>query len=588
MRQFFKFVFASCLGMCLFFILIFLVFMIIGLRSSGEGYSLAQNSVLELKFDKTIPEKSNNAPFQFQGFSKEDNEMLGMNDILYAIDHAKTDKHIKGILLDITGFQGGFAKAATLRNALEEFSSGGKFIMTYGDMYSQGSYYLSSVANQIYLHPLGMIDLRGLGSQIPFFKDMLDKIGVKAQVFYAGKFKSATEPFRLSKMSEENRYQIREYLSDLNTNMMTDIAGSRKLTLPQLMKSVNAYDGHDADLSLSNKLVDKLGYYSDMIKDVKAKIGLKPDDKLNIASLTDYVSTYTKPENFSSKDKIAVVYAEGEIKDGKAEYGEIGSKNYTSIFKKIAEDKNVKAIVLRVNSPGGSAVASETILHEIQKAKSKGIPVVVSMGDYAASGGYYISCAADSIFAEPNTLTGSIGVFSIFPNVQQLMNKKIGINFDTVSTSKYSNAFSPFFLLNSDESVLMQKFTDKIYNVFIGRVAKARKSTPEQINQIAQGRVWTGQDAVKVNLVDKLGGLDDAIACAKRMAKLDKYRVTEYPKIKEPLQQILDEVMGIKEDQQEKAIKEHMGAYYDYYSQLSKLNSMRGPQMRMPFELNIR
>ncbi len=336
------------------------------------------------------------------------------------------------------------------------------------------------------------------------------------------------------------------------------------------------------------KLVDKLGYYSDLILDVKARIGLKSDDKLNIASLSEYVSTYTKSEEFSSKDKIAVVYAEGEIKDGKAEYGEIGSKNYAGIFKKIAEDKNIKAIVLRVNSPGGSAVASETILHEIQKAKSKGIPVVVSMGDYAASGGYYISCAADSIFAEPNTLTGSIGVFSVFPNVQELMNKKLGINFDTVSTTKYANAFSPFFLLNGDESVIMQKFTDKIYNVFIGRVAKARKSTPAQINEIAQGRVWTGQDAVKINLVDKLGSLDDAIACAKRMAKLTKYRVTEFPKIKDPFQQIIDEVMGLKDDQQEKAIKEHMGAYYDYYSQLSKLNSMRGPQMRMPFDLNIR
>ncbi len=243
MRQFFKFVFASCLGMFLFFILIFLIFSVIGLSSSSDGFSLSQNSVLEIKLDKAIPEKSNNAPFQFQGFSKEDNEMLGMNDILYAIDHAKSDKKIKGILLDISGFQGGFAKAANLRKALQEFAAGGKFIMTYGDMYSQGSYFLSSIATKVYLHPLGMVDLRGLGAQIPFFKDMLDKIGVKAQVFYAGKFKSATEPFRLSKMSDANRYQVKEYLSDLNTNMMSDIATSRKLTMPQLMQSVNAYDG---------------------------------------------------------------------------------------------------------------------------------------------------------------------------------------------------------------------------------------------------------------------------------------------------------------------------------------------------------
>ncbi|HMV24656.1 MAG TPA: signal peptide peptidase SppA [Saprospiraceae bacterium] len=588
MRQFFKFVFASCLGIFLFFIVCFLILMLIGLGSSGDSFKLAQNSVLQLKFDKPIPEKTNNLPFQFSGFSKADNEILGMNDILEAIRHAKTDKKIKGIMLDISGFQGGFAKAASIRHALKDFAGAGKFVMTYGDYYSQGSYYLSSVATKVYLHPIGMVDLRGLGSQIPFMKDFLDKIGVKAQVFYAGKFKSATEPFRFSKMSEENRYQIKEYLGDLNTNMMRDIAESRKLSLSELMASVNAFDGHDPDLSLEKKLVDKLGYYSDMIAEMKSKIGLKPEEKLNIASLSDYVTTYSSSEDFSSKDKIAVVYAEGEIKDGKTEYGEIGSKNYASIFKKIAEDKNVRAIVLRVNSPGGSAVASETILHEIQNAKSKGIPVVVSMGDFAASGGYYISCAADSIFAEPNTLTGSIGVFSVFPNVQEMMNKKLGINFDTVSTGKYANAFSPFFLLNQDESRIMQRFTDKIYNVFLQRVAKARKSTTAQINEVAQGRVWTGQDAVGVNLVDKLGSLDDAIACAKRMAKLKNYRITEYPKIKDPITQIIDELSGVKDDQQEKAIRAHLGVYYEYYGQLKKLNEMRGPQMRMPFDLNIR
>lgn len=587
MRQFFKFVFASCLGVFLFFVLCFLILMAVGMSSSGEKFTLSQNSVLQLKLNKPIPEKTNNYPIKISGFSMPENEVLGLNDILGAIRHAKTDKKIKGILLDISGFQGGFAKASAIRAALKDFASSGKFIMSYGDMYSQGSYYLSSVATNLYLHPIGMVDLRGLGSQVPFFKDLLDKMGVKAQVFYAGKFKSATEPFRLPKMSEENRYQIKEYLGDLNTNMMTDIAESRKLSLTDLMAIVNAFDGHDPDLSLQKKLVDKLGYYSDMIADVKKRIGLKSDEKLKIASLSDYVTTYTDTKDFSSKDKIAVVYAEGEIIDGKGQYGSIGSKDYAAIFRKISEDKNIRAIVLRVNSPGGSAVASETILHEIQKAKSNGIPVVVSMGDFAASGGYYISCAADSIYAEANTLTGSIGVFSVFPNVQEMMNKKLGINFDTVSTGKYSNAFSPFFLLNQDESVIMQRFTDKIYNVFLDRVAKVRKSTSSQINEIAQGRVWTGQDAVNVNLVDKLGSLDDAIACAQRMAKLKKYRITEYPKIKDPVTQIIEEISGTQEDRQEKAIKAHLGAYYEYYGQLKRLNQMRGPQMRMPFDLNI-
>lgn len=588
MRQFFKFAFASCLGLFLAMGALVLVFVIIGLSSGEDSVSVSQNTVLELKFDKTIPEKTNNTPFKFQGFSKADNETLGLLDIQKAIRHAKSDKNIKGIILDISSFAGGFSKASVVRKELEDFAKSGKFIMSYGDYYSQGSYYLSSVSTNMFLHPLGMIDFKGLGAMIPFFKDMLDKIGVKAQVFYAGKFKSATEPFRLSHMSEENRYQVREYLHDLNDILIADIARSRKLTEAEVTSIMNNYDGHDADIAKSKKMIDNIGYYTDMLDAVKAKMGLKPADKLNKIELSDYVSSYASTEDFSSKDKIAVVFAEGDIIDAKGENGQIGSEKYISILRKIAADKNVKALVLRVNSPGGSAIASESILHEIKMIKAQGIAVVVSMSDYAASGGYYISCAADSIFAEANTITGSIGVFSIFPNVQELMNKKLGINFDTVNTGHYSTAFSPYFPVNGDQAVLMQKSTEKMYSVFVDRVAKARKMTPAQVNEIAQGRVWTGEDAIKVGLVDKLGGLEDALASAARLAKLKKYRKSEYPKIKDPIQQILDELKGNKDDQEVRLLKSQLGEYYTFYDQLKKLNSMRGVQMRMPYDVIIK
>ncbi len=588
MRQFFKFAFASCLGVFLSMACIVLIFIIIGSFSGDDSVKVSQNTVLELKFDKLIPEKTNNTPFKFQGFSKLDNETLGLLDIQKAIRHAKDDKKIKGIILDITTFSGGFSKASVIRKELEEFAKSGKFIMSYGDHYSQGSYYLSTVSTNMFLHPLGMIDFKGLGAMIPFFKDMLDKIGVKAQVFYAGKFKSATEPFRLSHMSEENRYQVREYLHDLNEVLIKDIARSRKLSESDVVSIMNNYDGHDADLAKSKNMIDNIGYYTDMLDAVKSKMGLKAADKLNKISLNDYVSSYNSNDDFSSKDKIAIVYAEGDIIDGKSENGQIGSEKYITMLRKIAADKNVRALVLRVNSPGGSALASESILHELKMIKQQGIPIVVSMSDYAASGGYYISCAADSIFAEQNTITGSIGVFSIFPNVEELMNKKLGINFDTVNTGHYSTAFSPFYPVNGDQAVLMQNITNKMYSIFVDRVAKARKMTPAQVNEIAQGRVWTGEDAIKVGLVDKLGGLEDALASAAKLAKLKKYRKSEYPKIKDPIQQIIDEIKGNKEDQEVSLLKSQLGEYYTYYDQLKKINSMRGIQMRMPYDLIIK
>jgi len=590
MRQFFKFVFASCLGMVLFVVLFVIVVSIIGASSFSSGkdvVDLKPNSIIEIKLDKSIPEKSNNKAFEFSGFSKSDNEAPGLTAIQDAIRHATTDKNIKGIVMNLQGGGMGFATASVIRAEIENFKKSGKFVMAYADAYSQGKYFISSVADKMYLHPLGMVDLKGLSSTLPFFKGLMDKIGVKAQVYYAGKFKSATEPFRLYKMSDENKYQVREFLTDLNDEMISHIAKGRKLTELQVRTSINSYDGQNAESALNAGIIDQVGFSSDMSDEIRKKLGLKKDDKLNKIDLNDYVGKVEDKKDYSTKDKIAIVYAEGDIVDGKADYGTISSKVYSAIFQKIAKDKTIKAIVLRVNSPGGSAVASESILHEIEKCKANGIPVVVSMGDYAASGGYYISCAADSIFADAVTITGSIGVFSLYPNTEILMKEKLGISYDTVKTGTFSTGFGAYFPHGKAEANIIQNSTERVYQQFLSRVSVARKMPIEKVNEIAQGRVWTGKDALRVGLVDKIGGLDQAIASAAKLAKLNKYRTTDYPKIKDPFQLIMDEFSGNQENKEEAAIKAKLGSYFVYVEQLVRLQKMHGPQMLMPVSVKL-
>jgi protease-4 len=593
MSQFFKFMFASCLGTALALLLLTFIFIgwIAGLASSAtakDKVSVKPNSVLELDFKKIIPEKTNNVPMD--PFDFEQKSVLGLSDMLEAIRRAKEDPDIKGIYINATYVFAGKATSAVLRDALQDFKSSGKFIISYADYYTQNAYYVASVADSVLLNPVGAVDFRGLSSMIAFYKGMLDKLDVHMKIYYAGQFKSATEPFRLDKMSDANRLQVREYLKALNDVMMRDVAASRQIAEAELRQIAERFDGRSAEGSLKYRLVDRLAYEDEAFDLIKNKIGLDEKDKLNRVSIEDYFDSKGKKTDFSAKDKIAVVYAEGTIQDGESsEPGEVFDKKYVKILRKIRQDKTVKAIVLRVNSPGGSVLASENIFREIELCKQSGKPVVVSMGDLAASGGYYIACHADSIFAEENTITGSIGVFGIVPMLDKTMKNKLGITFDTVRTGRHSAFGSPFVEFSADEDAMIQERIDAIYEDFLQKVATGRKKTREQVHEIAQGRVWSGAKAKEIGLVDDLGGLDRAIASAAKLAGVEKYRTTEYPRTKTGLEQFIQELTK-KDDDDDDAIKtwvirSELGEMYPVYKTLRDIRNSKGVQARLPYEL---
>lgn len=595
MSQFFKFLFASCLGTFLALLLLFFVAIgsITSLASKGLEKAKAEvkpNTVLELSLDNLIPEKTNNiaiAPFEL-----EQEDVLGLHDIIRAIRKAKEDPDIKGIYLNKATPIMGWASHNALREALADFRTSGKFVVAYAHLYTQGGYYLASVADEVLINPIGGVDFRGLSSTILFFKGMLDKLDVQMRIFYAGKFKSATEPFRLDKMSPENRLQVREYVMALYNDMIADISASRNIPADTLRNIAENFDGRTAEGALSRRLVDRLAYEDEALERLKGRMGLSKDDKLHRIKVEDYFDARVKKIDFKSKDKIAVVYAEGAIADGdKSDPGEILDGPYVKMLRRIRQDKAVKAIVLRVNSPGGSVLASENILREIILCREAGRPVIVSMGDVAASGGYYIACLADSIFAEPTTITGSIGVFGVIPILQNTMKNKLGITADTVRTQRYSAFGTPFFDFSPDENRLIQGQVDRIYADFLARVAKGRRMTPEQVHEIAQGRVWIGQKALEIGLVDDLGGLDRALSAAAQRAGIEKYRIVEYPATKTPLEQILDKLTRKTDPDDEVRtwmMRSDLGELYPMYRMLRDARKNQGIQARLPFEIILR
>ncbi len=587
MNQFFKFVFASCIGVALALVAVSALgfFIMIGIASQGESkVEVDSKSILHLTLDNMVPEQTNNV--EMNPFDLSNQSILGLNDILATIEHAKEDDKIEGILLDFGFGPGtGFATASSIRKALEDFKESGKFIIAYSKYYTQGSYYLSSVADKVYVNPLGGIDFHGFAATIPFFKEMLDKVGVKMQVFYAGEFKSATEPYRLNEMSDNNRLQLREFLDPLFENYLTDIGRSRNKSIDELMGMADSLKLSDAHDAYSLGMIDEVGYIDDVIADIKERVGLGEKDKIKKVSFEDYANSYSDKTNFKVKDKIAVIYAEGSILQDQGERGTIVDNDYIKIIRKLREDEKIKAIVLRVNSPGGSAMASENIWREFMLAKESGIPVVVSMGDYAASGGYYIACMADTILAETNTLTGSIGVFSMIPNMTDLFNEKLGINFDTVKTADYSVGLNTVFEMDEFEQSHWQKNTDKMYEIFLSRVAEGRGMTRDQVHEIAQGRVWIGEKAIELGLVDLIGDTDDAISIAANMAGLEKYRLTEYPKQPDPMEEFINELTGQKNDDaiRAKILQKELGSHYKLYKHLKEMINTQGAQARLPF-----
>ena len=594
MGQFFKFLFASCLGTALALLLLgfFGISILTGLANSAttaQKVAVKPNSVLELNFKHLIPEKTNNTPMD--PFVLEQESIVGLTDIVKTIQQAKEDPDIKGIYLNASEVAAGKATASVLRAALADFKSSGKFIVSYANYYTQGAYYLASVADSVLVNPVGAVEFRGFSSMIAFYKGLLDKLDIQFRIFYAGKFKSATEPFRLDKMSPENRLQMREYVTALYDVFIKDIAASRGIPEAELRGIADRYEGRSAQGALASRLVDRIAYEDEVFSLIKARIGLDEKDKLHRIDLEDYFETKGNKTDFSTKDKIAVVYAEGTLLDGEnSEAGDIYGGKYVKLIRKIRQDKQIKAIVLRINSPGGSVLASENILRELDLCKEAGKPVVVSMGDVAASGGYYIACHADSIFAEPNTITGSIGVFGMIPILQKTMKENLGITYDTLKTGKFSAFGTPFIDFSDEESQIIQERVDWIYGDFLQKVAKGRRKTREEIHEIAQGRVWPGAKAKALGLVDELGGLDRALAAAAKLAGLEKYRTSEYPRTLTGIEQLLERFSKKKdreEDVKSWLIRTELKEMYPLYKTMRDIRRNQGIQARLPFDLTI-
>jgi protease-4 len=595
MNQFFKFLFASCLGTFLALALLFFIGFgaiasLAGSASEKQKVDIPANSVLELRLEQNIPEKTNNLPMD--PFTLEQEDILGLTDMVKAVRQATEDPDIKGIYLDASVVTAGKATASVLRKALLDFKSSGKFIIAYAPYYTQNAYYMASVADSVLINPLGAVDFRGYSSMIAFYKDMLDRLDVQMRIFYAGKFKSATEPFRLDKMSDENRTQIRAYLNDLYAGFIQDISKSRGIAPDKLRQIADDFEGQSAETALRAGLVDRIAYEDEVHTLLKTKAGLKEDAKLKLINLTDYFNARAKKLDLSAKEKIAVLYAEGTIRDGESlEAGEIFDADYVKMLRTIRKDTKVKGLVLRINSPGGSVLASENILREIMLFKKTGRPVVVSMGDVAASGGYYIACKADSIFAEQNTITGSIGVFGIVPVLQNTMKNKLGITFDTVRTGRYSAFGTPFYDFSPEESRMIQTRVDGIYEDFLRIVSEGRGMTRDEVHAIAQGRVWSGAKALEIGLVDQIGGLDRAVQAAAQLAKVEKYRTTEYPRTKTGLEQILERIAQTRDRDntiRTWLLRSEMGDLYPMYKSLQDFRESDGIQARLPYELIIR
>lgn len=585
MKQFFKFMFASLLGCILAgFILLFLAFgLMVSIASfSKEPTVVKPNTVLHIKLDQPINDRAPKNPFStnFAGFKTSP----GLNQILENIDKAGKDQNISGILLEPTMIPAGISTIGEIRTALEKFRETGKFIIAYSENYTQTSYYLSTVANKVYLNPEGMFEIKGLTARAVFIKGLLEKLDIEPQVISYGKYKSAADPLIFDKLTEANREQLAAYINGAWSIMLEKISSARNISIEELNNMADKYAVEEANDAFEYNLVDALCYKDQLILDLKEKLGLEESAKLELIDLQKYTSAPLPREALRrSKDRIAVVYAQGTILPGEGDETTIGSERISSTIRKAREDKNVKAIVLRVNSGGGSALASEVILREMLLARAEK-PVVVSMGDVAASGGYYIACGADKIVATPSTITGSIGVISAIPNMKKFFNNKLGITFDEVKTNEFSD-FIPFERpMNQQERKIMERMTDNIYDVFITHVANGRNMTKEQVDAIGQGRIWIGTDALEIGLIDKLGGLNDAIDLAAELAGLEDWRLMELPEQKDFLTMLMEDLSGASV---KKAVINEMGEFHTYYQYLKNASTFYGVQARMPFELEV-
>ena len=591
MKDFFKYVLATVVGMLLFSIVmgVFMVMSMVGIVASGEQTkSIKDNSVLVLNLSGTLDERAQADPMVF--IKGEDTEATGLDDMLAAIRKAKTNDKVKGIYIEAGAFAAdSYASLQAVRKALADFRSSGKWIVAYSDSYTQSTYYLASVANKVWVNPQGMIDWHGLASQKIYLKDLLEKVGVKMQVTKVGKYKSAVEMFTVDKMSDADREQTEAYINGIWKNVVNDVAASRHLTANQL----NTYADSLITLAPATELVkmkmaDQLLYTDQVKAEVKKLLKIDQKDEIYQLSVSDMANV--KDER-KEGDQVAVYYAFGDIVDGAAasptslNESVIDAQKVCRDLEKLANDDDVKAVVVRVNSGGGSAYASEQIWHQVSELKKKK-PVVVSMGGMAASGGYYMSAAANWIVAEPTTLTGSIGIFGMFPDMSNLMTNKLSLHFDLAKTNKYSDFGTQSRAFNADELAHLGTYIDRGYKLFRKRVADGRHMSEAQVEQIAQGHVWLGQDALKIKLVDQLGGLNEAVSKAAALAKLDKYHTASYPAPAGWSEMLLDRMQsGNYLDEQMRAA---LGEYYEPMMVVRNLSNRNPIQARLPFYIYIR
>ena len=572
-----------------FFLIVIFIAMLTGAMSSASKENkqvtkIENNTILHIKLNTPIQDRTSDNPlenFDFNTFENSNN--LGLDKILESIEKAKKDDRIEGIYLDLTFLSTGMASIEEIRNALIDFKKSKKWIISYSEVYTQGTYYLASVADKVYVNPAGIVELKGLATQLMFFKNMLEKLDVDVQIIRHGKFKSAVEPFMLEKMSDSNREQMERILNTAWGSMINGIASSRDIKTATINELADGLKIQDAKDALKYNFVDGLMYKDELLAELRNKLDLEENGDILTVTLGKYAKAKVGKTKTKSANKIAVIYAAGSIVSGTGNKDQMGSETISKAIREARLDDDVKAIVLRVNSGGGSALASDVMWRETILAK-KAKPFIVSMGDVAASGGYYIACAADKIVASEKTITGSIGVFGVIPNMQGFFNNKLGITFDGAKTNEHADMMGVFKPLTGEEKDIIQIGVEKIYDDFITKVADGRGMKKEEIDAIGQGRVWVGNDALKIGLVDEIGGLNKAINIAQDMAELEDYELENYPIRKDPVEQFIEELTGNLET---RFMKTKLGDNYKYYQKMESVTKNTGVMARMPFDIEV-
>ena len=589
MKDFLKYTLATITGIILASILFFFVMLgtLSALIASGDKpVSVSENSILVLKAGVTTPDRGNENPLAgFDFFDMTLTPVPGLNEILNNIEKASTDTRIKGILIENGLFPSGWATTSEIRSALTKFRSTGKFVISYSDyVLSQECYYLSTAADKIIINPASMVDFKGLSSEVMFYRKALEKIGVEVQVIRHGKFKGAVEPFLLDKLSEENKAQIRDYAGSIWKSVLEEISASRGITAEELNRIADNLDGNIASKALESKLVDALMYRDELNDTLKSLSGIGLDKDLKTISMYKYSKVPDPNKMIDVKNRIAVVYASGTIVTGKGNETNTGGNYYADVIRKERKDTSVKAIVLRVNSPGGNAIASDIMWRELELA-AKIKPVVVSMGNYAASGGYYISAPATKIYANATTISGSIGVFGLIPNAEKLLEQKLGLSTEFVNTNENSEFPSIYRPMSSYEQEVMQRSIENVYTEFVRKVAAGRNMSVQSVDSIGQGRVWSGTSAIKIGLVDEIGGLEDAIKGAAELAGIKTWSVRELPVIEDPYMKLLTQLSG---EVKMNFLKKELGESVKYYNMVQEIRDLSGIQARLPYFLEIR